>query len=449
MVRPGDVRQWRFRATATQLRAGVPVAMHNDAVDLDLELGSVRLPGPAVLRLPADPATGPEGSPAGDRPRTLTRAEPVTVQRPPGAEAISLHRPGSSPRPICGGERVAVRLADVGYLAAGEPGSADVVVRPEPAAEWVVTGVAPGVAVPVGRPVGLFDAVHGDHLVCIPPRAAPDQAAPDQGKPVLGWASHADGRAATLPIPAQLRPAEGVPGDTELSGALVPVRDGDLEAGLLLLLDPTDGRSLGSHLLRRVPELAEELAPDAVVGAIACRWSAAGGPSDADPPLPPAGSRLWAHGVLVADPGVSLNPVRALAWALDADGDAVTGGPGGPGWPETVITWRVLVLPLPDDEGGDPAECAFYLPLPGRDGEPGTATTLTPVSGRGAGRYAERLPGGRAPASPALVTGVSCPRRVLRMAVAPGHRPTALGCTVRVHLPGSTYGGVAPSEVTA
>jgi hypothetical protein len=363
---------------------------------------------------------------------------------------------------------VALHLAGAGHLAAGEPGSADVVVRREPAVEWMVTGVAPGVAVPVGRPVGLLNTVQGDHLVCLPrlrlrgpdttagsPAAGgeaaggagvddageADLAGPDMPRgevPVLGWASSGGSSMVTLPMPPEFRPPEGVPGDAELAGALVPVRDGDLEAGLLLLLDPGDGRSLGGHLLRRSPDLAQHLAPDAAVGAVVCRWSSAGGPSQAQPPLPAAGSRVWAQGLLVADPGASLSPVRALAWALDADGKPVTAAPGTGSWPETVLTWRLLMLPLPDVAG--PAPCAFYLPLPGRDGEPGTATTLTPVSERGTGRSAERRSGGRAAAAPALVPGVTGSRRVLRMAMVPaqGGRLQTFGCTVRVHLPGST-----------
>ena len=59
---------------------------------------------------------------------------------------VSLSRAGSSPDPVRGGERVAVRLNGAGYLAAGavRPGDAGpmVTVRPEKAAEWIVTGVA-------------------------------------------------------------------------------------------------------------------------------------------------------------------------------------------------------------------------------------------------------------------------------------------------------------------
>lgn len=166
------------------------------------------------------------------------------------------------------------------------------------------------------------------------------------------------------------------------------------------------------------------------------RWPPAGDPSQARLPLPQPGSRLWVQGLLVADPEVSLSPVRALAWALDADGEAVTAAPGTRGWPETVLTWRLLMLPLPEASG--PAPCAFYLPLPGRDGEPGTATTLTPVFERGAGSPPWWGPAGRASTSPALVSGVTGSRRVLRMAMTParGGRLRTLGCTVRVHLPG-------------
>lgn len=430
-------------------------------MDVDLAPGKVRFRAPVILRLPSPladqaavlvpdqaalvpdqavapgaslrlPDTGRPGRERG-RPVVLPAPEPVATADGrdaadvPAGAAISLHRPGSSPRPICGGEPVAVRLAGAGYLVAGEPGSADVVVGPEPVAEWVVTGVAPGVAVPVGKPVGLFDTVHGDHLVCIP---GPDL-------PVLAWMSTAGLPAPPLPIPARLRPPEGVPGDVELSGAVVPVRDGDLEAGLLLLLDPADGRALGSHLVRRVPDLAESLAPDAAVGAVACRWSRLGGPADVRPALPPAGARLWVQGALVADPGVSVSPVRALAWALDGDGEPVTALPGGPDWPQTVITWRVLVLPLPDDDPGGAQPCAFHLPLPVRDGEPGTTTTFTPLAEGTVGRTGDRRTPLRGAPAPALVPAPAGSRRVLRAAAScgPGGPGGVLGCTVRVHLP--------------
>jgi hypothetical protein len=408
-----------------------------------------------------------------------------------GSGAVTMWGGGSSPRPVCGGERVALRLAGAGYLSAGEGGSAPVVVCPEPSAEWLVTGVAPGVAVPVGRLVGLFNTVHGDHLVCCP----------EQGAPRLCWASSGDRPQVGLPMPPQFCPPEGVPGDAELSGAVVPVHEGDPEAGLLLLLSPADQRALGTHLARRVPELAAGVASDRRVGAVACRWPSAGSPSAV--PLPPTGARLWVQGRLVADPGVSVSPVRALAWALDAAGAPVTAVPGEQDWPQTGITWQVLVLPWtsltptspaptahPQVAGG-PATCAFHLPLPGRDGEPGSSTTITPVFEHAAGRYTERRGGGRAamisnpapdsplsPASrgpspllpgatvalvpgpttalvpgalPALRAGRSSPRRVLRMPLAPGQAGGAIafGCTVRVHLPGTTYGRVVPPGGTA
>jgi hypothetical protein len=262
----------------------------------------------------------------------------------------------------------------------------DAMPRERTLARFVAGWLRRRVAVPVGRPVGLFNTVEGDHLVC----------RPERGAPRLGWASSGDHPQVNLPMPPQFCPPEGVPGDAELSGAVVPVREGDPEAGLLLLLSPADGRALGTQLVRRVPELAARVASDRRVGAVACRWS-----------------------------------------------------------------------------------CAFQLPLPGRDGEPGSSTTITPVFEHAAGRYTERRGGGRAamisnpasdpppsPASrgpspllpgvtvalvpgpttalvpgalPALRAGRSSPRRVLRMPLAPG----------RVHLPGTTYGRAVPPGGTA
>jgi hypothetical protein len=263
---------------------------------------------------------------------------------------------------------------------------------------------------------------------------------------VLGWACEGgDGGPAStrLPIPHAFRPPEGVPGDVELAGAMVPVRDGDLAAGLLLLLDPADGRTLGAHLAARDPERAAQLAPGGAVGAVACRWSAAGAPSSAEPALPPAGSRLWVHGLLVADPGVCLAPVRALAWALDADGEPVDAAPGEPGWPRTAITWWMVLPALPDDVPGGLGPWVCYLPLPGQDGQPGSTTTLTslPAPDATGGRPSQRRIG--VPGAATLVPGVTGPARMLRMTATPdpGGRPVASGCTVRVHLPDPAAAG--------
>lgn len=358
---------------------------------------------------------------------------------------VTLVRPGPARRPICGGESVAIALGRFGYLAAGPDPATRPVLVPEPAPEWVVTGVAPGVAVPVDRPVGLFDTVAGDHLVRLPERL-PDGAAGTSTRPGpdpaagLVWACDRcpGGPLRPLPIPDRCRPVEGMPGDAELAGALVAFRDGDPAAGLLLRPDPVDGRALGEHLASRVPELAARLAPEGVPGAVACRRTPAGGPLPADLPLPPPGTRVCAQGYLVADPDLSLAPVRVLAWAQDGTGAALAVRPGDPSWPPTALTWRIVLLPQsaarPHHDGRPQAPAsALWLPLPGRDGEPGSTTTVTPL------RDAPAEPESRGAGyriGPALVPG---PRglRMLRFPLRLGPLGVAvrLGCTVRVHLP--------------
>lgn len=389
-MRPADVRQWRFRVPGSQVRTGAPVTLRNDACDIDL--------------------TGPADG------------------------AVVLHGPGPASRPVCGGERIAVSVAGLGYLTAGSSPEAGVIAGEEPSAEWVVSGVAPGVAVPVDRPVALYDTVQGDHLICVDRPGGPTLVWAATGAAAGAPADPESGPLRLLPIPPPCLPPEGIPGDAELAGALVPVRDGDLDAGLLLLLDPIAARALGGHLARRAPDLAQTLAADGIVGTVLCRWSPEGSPSGIRPPLPPAGARLWVQGRLVADPGVSLSPVRAVAWALDADGEPVTAAPGDAGWPLTGMTWRVVLLPGPGPVPDARPGTALYLPLPSRAGEPGSTTTTTPVPG---GRATGRPGGGRA-SSTALVPGPGGGPRVLRFAVAPSlsGEPVALGCTVRVHLPG-------------
>ncbi|HET9654839.1 MAG TPA: hypothetical protein VFP72_05770 [Kineosporiaceae bacterium] len=216
-----------------------------------------------------------------------------------------------------------------------------------------MTGVAPGVAVPVDRPVGLFDTVVGGHLVRLPdlapdrapgpsPRPGPDPAAG------LVWACdrRVGGPVRPLPIPDRCRAAEGIPGDAELAGALVAARDGDPAAGA----------------------------------------------------------------------------VR----------------PGDPSWPPTTLTWRIVLLPeaaaVPRPDGRPPFPAsALWLPLPGRDGEPGSTTTVTALPDTLAERGSR---GARCSVGPALVPGPRG-RRMLRLPLRPGPLPVAvrLGCTVRVHLP--------------
>jgi hypothetical protein len=385
-----DVRQWRLHAPGTQVRPGDAVHLLNETWD-------------GALTVTVDDAGG----------ATLTA---------PGTDGptVSLSRPGPSTDPVRGGERVAVRLPGAGYLAAEETrtGAAgpDLTVRTDRAAEWIVTGVAPGVAIPVDRPVALFDTVQGDHLIC----------RPGPGGAALTWASGGTAEGTGLPMPERFRPPEGVPGDTELNGAAVPVRDGDPAAGLLILLDPGEARHLGEHLRERVPDRADLLVPDGAVGAVACRWSVDGGPPAAEA-LPAPGARIWVQGRLAAEPGVSLHPVRAFAWATDADGDAVGAAPQDPLWPETVLTWRVHLLP------GSGAATAVYLPLPGRDGEPGTSTTFTPlpVPDTGGGEPPRPRP-------PAVVRDPRTGRRAARPLLLPDPAGAAVtrGCTVRVHLPG-------------
>jgi hypothetical protein len=130
-----------------------------------------------------------------------------------------------------------------------------------------------------------------------------------------------------------------------------------------------------------------------------------------------------------------------MAWAETAGGEVVTVDPADQDWPDTTVTWWVRVLPefvcvvLPEEtdrpEPPGRSASAVYLPLPSRDGEPGSTTTVLPVISPGRARIPVASPFG----PPSLVRDPRSDRRALRLAL-PDHPSTVVqGWTARIHLP--------------
>lgn len=351
---------------------------------------------------------------------------------------VSLHRRSGGGGVVRSGEPVAIRVHGAGFLSASRPvptqRGSRVMVVPEPVFEWIVTGVAPGVETPVDRPVGMFNLSCGEHLV----------VEPDAVGIRLGWASRrCPGPEVELPVPKTLRPPESLPQVAEFTGTRIPVQAGSPSSGFTVLLDWQEARDLGRLVSDQRPEQAGNLAPERTIGAIVCRGSqvelgAGGGNHDPEP-----GARIWVQARLVADPEVCADPVRVLAWAETAQGNAVTVAPTGPDWPEVALTWWVRVfrvsgdhVVLPEPAGRpDPSErptVAVYLPLPSRDGEPGSTTTVTPTVFRGRGTPPPAAHLG----VPGLLLDPRNGRRALRLVLPDGPTTVTWGWTVRVHLPG-------------
>jgi hypothetical protein len=349
---------------------------------------------------------------------------------------VSLYRDGAGTDVARGGELVAIRVRGVGFLSASPPVPAQrgsqVVIVQEPVAEWIVTGVAPGVELPVNRPVGMFNITCGEYLV--------GDVCPSGIR--LGWAARrCPGPEAELPIPETWRPAEGSPQIAEFTGMQIPVHVGFPSSGFLVLVDRQEAADLGRLLHEQRPELAEALAPERTVGVIACRKPQPEPRTTGEYPDPEPGSRVWGQGRLVADSGACADPVRVLAWAETERGEAVIAAPTGPEWPDTVMTWWVRVFrTAPDRElrhgsegrptpGEEPA--AVYLALPSRDGERGSTTTVTPVTPSERAAVPPALPRG----TPGLFRDSRTGRRVLRLALPETSMTVTRGWTVRVHLP--------------
>lgn len=453
-VRPVDVQQWRFLGRGGILRPGEPVRLVNDTAGAGVGLDDRSLPC--------------WGAPA---PLIVTRA-------------------GTSHDPIRSGERIGLHLAGYGFLTVPDGPGTDVVgdtaVPPAPPGaadrwnregEWEVTGCFTGVAVAFDRPVGLLHLLRGDHLVarC---RASP---APGEGRehrehcpgrgercggreqhcrgrgegradrgercrcpagpaqegpgPIWAWWAEQSGPPATA-FPRALRAVEGVPSDVCLRGTAVgTVRPGagGQGNGVELLVDPGTAALLG-----RLPAAPGAGDAAACTDRLPCRWTGSWGPALAGAVLSAGPVRVWVQGPLLSGPGLRVDPVRSLAWALDCDGRPVRSRCGDPSWPPTRLTWRVARLPVPAGPALPQRGGTWLLPLPGRDGEPGTSTTVTPVpatrggnaAGSGPRRGGQRRTGprtgGRAGVlemPPSIVRDVRTGRRMLRVVLVGGPPP--------------------------
>lgn len=355
---------------------------------------------------------------------------------------LVVRRRGSGADPVLFGEpiwlddgsRHPVALdEEVAAAADEEPGEYDPPGVTEDVGRWQLTGGAVGTTVPLGVPVGLLNEAAGDHLVAAPVQAGPGLAwwgavrlAPDGSDPFRGRPP--------LPVPSALRTVVGIPAQVELPAVLLP----DAPPGRLRArLDPQVATAVSAHLSRRRSTRLD------VVSQVLAKLPVPGG----DERLPPPGTRILLTGALVDDEvaGVfAVDPLDGIAWASGPDGVPLQALPNDAAWPELSVVWSAVAYPaLTTDErvyARSARPVTWYLPLPKRDGEPGSTTTFSPTLVR-----SNAAGGGPVPASPGgrlgAATIVRHPRdgwRALRLPVAqPDHGvdlPPIVGCAVRVHL---------------
>ncbi len=407
------VRQWRFRGPAGSVRSGDQVTLTND-------------------------------------------------QDPGFALPVRLRRKGASPAPLRYGEPVMIDLVDAGTLTPSAPGSplalvlaASVGGREGPEGGWQIAGGSVGGIVSAGRPLALLAVERGDYLVLA---GGPE---PETGLAGLDFwclrsfaeADLRSGGQLPLPVPEPLR-GFGHPLLAEVHGVLGQGAD-----GIELVVDEGEHRQLREHLDRWAPAALDvgglprelPLVPGTPLGRVLG--------------LPPHGTPLRAAGTVMYDPGsgaVRIDPLDSLAWAEQPSQTSamLPVSAQDPDWPEEAVTWRVLALPPsteqlagdladpfdptdPTDpavspgspQPADPVEIGsaaarsvtWFLPLPLRDGEPGSATTFTPLLGQ----HGTTVVG-----APAIVRHPSGGQRVLRLPVslaATDDPPGPAGCAVRVH----------------
>ena len=236
---------------------------------------------------------------------------------------------------------------------------------------WRITGGVVGTVVPLGVAVGLLNDYAGDHLVAAPPEAGPGVAWWAE----VRWDDDGDlfaGRP-PLPLPTALRAVAGVPNQVHLAVRLLAVATDEL----LVRVDEQVAALLAEQLSRR--GLAELFRSPDVVARIS-------GPGP-DRRLPPTGTPILITGVLVLDEGTglpALDPVDGVAWACGDLGDALPVEQHAPGWAELAVTWNAVAYPRVTGDARAYAGCSrpvtWYLPLPRRDGEPGSTTTFASVT---------------------------------------------------------------------
>jgi hypothetical protein len=337
-VRPVDAQQWRFLGEGGLLRPGEPARLVNDVVGAGVSLDDRSLPCWGV---------------------------PVP---------IIVTRAGTSPDPIRSGERIGLCLAGHGPLSPPE-------VRGGGSAEpWEVTGCFTGAGVAFDRPVGLLHLGRGDHLVArVPdtgasgghrePRKRPPEPSGQEPSPPWAWWAGEVGFPATA-FPRELRAVEGVPSDVCLRGTAVPMDSGEEPGGRKGL-----EMSVGPGTAELLAGLGEP---------VLCRWEGPWGAWLADLVGSTGPVEVRVQGPLLRAPELSVDPVRSLAWAVDSAGRSLRGGEADPSWPATRVMWRVARLPVPGRPVSLRRAGTWLLPLPVRDGEPGTSTTVTftsPITG--------------------------------------------------------------------
>jgi hypothetical protein len=406
-----DVNQWRFLGSQENLPGGQRVTLRNEVEDKSIRFGERESGINLVWDDAADLAN------------------------------ISMHRRDEAGGPVAYGEHLAIRVDGGGFIHYRErEHGINLVWSETPVHQWEITGGTFGRPVALTRRVGLFNRFHGDHMV---------YGERPSGINLRWWADLDNyGDYPPLPRPPELRGQSGESGQIVLTGTASEIEvlhggtDDVLDWHIYIRLDPAVRRRLLDHLLdhgkgaktahvepftpprplteqdlERIycefmvldgydnstfdekffsADLKKALMLDRTAWDVSAEAAAEqnlrGATVDVtgESRLCRRAARVSLQGAFVNDRKhgfrAEIHPLDSLAYAIDAQASPLSVGPDDPGWPATVLTWRVAAftnstfhringadylkkertttwyLPLPKDAPGNPVKVAVNFP---------------------------------------------------------------------------------------
>ncbi len=223
-----DVHQWRFLGPQQELRNGQRVTLRNEVEDASIRYGE--------------------------------RDEGINLVWDDAADLanVSLQRRSGAGGPLTFGEHLALHVDEGGFLRYRErENGINLVWSETPVHQWEITGGPFGQPVPLTQRVGLFNRLHGDHMV---------YGERDDVINLRWWSDLGDdifGDYPPLPMPPELRGQSGEPGQIVLTGTASEIElfhggsHDELDWHIYIRLDPAVRQRLLNHLLGHATGLGQ------------------------------------------------------------------------------------------------------------------------------------------------------------------------------------------------